>query len=125
MLYYALVVFFIISIIASAFGFGGIAAGATGIAKILFVIFLAVFLVTLDIGLIRRLGILKNTHRDNDRFKGQTLPRLPASHGCCRRCLKINAQHPPRSIHLCATSSPCQQTTSSAHFWLCRHSCFL
>jgi uncharacterized membrane protein YtjA (UPF0391 family) len=39
MLHYA-VVFLIIALIAAVFGFGGIAAGATGIAKILFVIFL-------------------------------------------------------------------------------------
>ena len=53
MLYYALV-FFIVAIIAAAFGFGGIAAGAASIAKILFFIFLIVFLVTLVMGLIRR-----------------------------------------------------------------------
>jgi uncharacterized membrane protein YtjA (UPF0391 family) len=53
MLYYALV-FFIIAIIAAAFGFGGIAAGAASIAKILFFIFIVVFLVTLVMGLIRR-----------------------------------------------------------------------
>jgi uncharacterized membrane protein YtjA (UPF0391 family) len=53
MLYYALV-FFIIAIVAAAFGFGGIAAGAASIAKILFFIFLVVFLVTLVMGLMRR-----------------------------------------------------------------------
>jgi uncharacterized membrane protein YtjA (UPF0391 family) len=36
------------------FGCGGIAAGAAGIAKILFFIFIAVFLVTLLLGAIRR-----------------------------------------------------------------------
>ena len=39
MLYYA-VVFFIIAIIAGLFGFGGIAGAATGIAQILFFVFL-------------------------------------------------------------------------------------
>jgi uncharacterized membrane protein YtjA (UPF0391 family) len=39
MLHYA-VVFFVIALIAALFGFGGIAASAVGIAKILFVIFL-------------------------------------------------------------------------------------
>jgi uncharacterized membrane protein YtjA (UPF0391 family) len=39
MLHYA-VVFFIIALIAAVFGFGGIAVGAAGIAKILFVVFL-------------------------------------------------------------------------------------
>jgi uncharacterized membrane protein YtjA (UPF0391 family) len=53
MLYYALV-FFVIAIIAAAFGFGGIAAGAASIAKILFIIFLIIFLVTLVMGLMRR-----------------------------------------------------------------------
>jgi uncharacterized membrane protein YtjA (UPF0391 family) len=53
MLYYALV-FFIIAIIAAALGFGGIAAGAASIAKVLFFIFLVIFLVTLVMGLMRR-----------------------------------------------------------------------
>ena len=39
MLHYA-VVFFVIALIAALFGFGGIAAGAVGIAKILFFIFI-------------------------------------------------------------------------------------
>ncbi len=53
MLYWALV-FFIVAIIAAVFGFGGIAAGAVSIAKILFFIFVVVFLVTLILGLISR-----------------------------------------------------------------------
>lgn len=52
MLRYA-VIFFIIAIIAAVFGFGGIAAGATEIAKILFFI-LVIFLVTLLMGVMRR-----------------------------------------------------------------------
>jgi len=51
MLYWALV-FFIITIIAVVFGFGGIAAGAASIAKILFFIFLVAFVVTLLLGLV-------------------------------------------------------------------------
>jgi uncharacterized membrane protein YtjA (UPF0391 family) len=39
MLHYA-VVFFVIALIAAFFGFGGIAVGAAGIAKVLFVVFL-------------------------------------------------------------------------------------
>jgi len=39
MLHYA-VVFFIIALVAAFFGFGGIAVGAAGIAKVLFVVFL-------------------------------------------------------------------------------------
>jgi uncharacterized membrane protein YtjA (UPF0391 family) len=50
----AAAVFFIIAIIAAIFGFGGIAAGATEIAKILFFIFLVVFVVSLIMGLMRR-----------------------------------------------------------------------
>ncbi|MCF2133513.1 DUF1328 domain-containing protein [Mycetohabitans sp. B5] len=53
MLRYA-VIFFIIAIIAAVFGFGGIATGAAEIAKILFFIFLVIFLATLLLGLIRR-----------------------------------------------------------------------
>jgi uncharacterized membrane protein YtjA (UPF0391 family) len=53
MLYWA-AVFFIIALVAALFGFGGIAAGAAEIAKVLFFIFLIVFAVTLVFGLISR-----------------------------------------------------------------------
>jgi uncharacterized membrane protein YtjA (UPF0391 family) len=53
MLQYALI-FFIVAIIAAALGFGGIAAGAAAIAKILFYIFVVIFLVTLVLGIARR-----------------------------------------------------------------------
>jgi uncharacterized membrane protein YtjA (UPF0391 family) len=53
MLHYALV-FFVVAIIAALFGFGGIAAGATEIAKILFFVFVVLFVVSLVAGLIRR-----------------------------------------------------------------------
>ncbi|MCC7326148.1 MAG: DUF1328 domain-containing protein [Burkholderiales bacterium] len=53
MLGYSLV-FFIIALVAALFGFGGIAAGATEIAKILFFIFLVLFIVSLIAGAIRR-----------------------------------------------------------------------
>jgi uncharacterized membrane protein YtjA (UPF0391 family) len=53
MLYWA-VVFFIVAIAAAVFGFGGIASTAAGIAKILFFIFLVLFLVSLVTGLMRR-----------------------------------------------------------------------
>ncbi|HZS12822.1 MAG TPA: DUF1328 domain-containing protein [Nitrospirales bacterium] len=45
------VIFFVISIIAALFGFTDIAAGAAGIAKALFFIFLAIFVVFLVLGL--------------------------------------------------------------------------
>lgn len=53
MLQYA-VVFFVIALIAALLGFGGIAAGAAEIAKILFFIFLLLFVVSLVMGLVRR-----------------------------------------------------------------------
>jgi len=46
MLYYS-AVFFIIAILAAIFGFTGIAVGAASIAKILFFIFLILFVVSL------------------------------------------------------------------------------
>jgi uncharacterized membrane protein YtjA (UPF0391 family) len=49
MLHYALL-FLIVAIIAALFGFGGIAAGATGIAKALFIIFLLCAAVALVAG---------------------------------------------------------------------------
>ena len=51
MLRYA-VIFFVIALIAAAFGFSGIAAGAAGIAKILFYLFLGIFFVLLIAGII-------------------------------------------------------------------------
>ena len=44
------VTFLIIAIIAAIFGFGGIAAGAASIGKILFFIFIALFVVSLIFG---------------------------------------------------------------------------
>jgi len=53
MLRYA-VIFFVIALIAALFGFGGIAAGATEIAKILFFVFVVLFIVSLVAGLIKK-----------------------------------------------------------------------
>lgn len=53
MLRYA-IIFFVIALVAALFGFGGIAAGATEIAKILFFIFIVLFVVSLVAGLIKR-----------------------------------------------------------------------
>ncbi|GAA0494674.1 DUF1328 domain-containing protein [Pigmentiphaga sp. GD03639] len=47
-------IFFVIALIAALFGFGGIASGAAEIAKILFYIFVIVFVVTLLLGAFRR-----------------------------------------------------------------------
>lgn len=46
MLYYA-VVFFVIALAAGILGFGGIAGASAGIAQVLFVVFLAMFVVSL------------------------------------------------------------------------------
>lgn len=43
----AAIAFFVIALIAALFGFGGIAAGATGIAKILFFGFLVIAAISL------------------------------------------------------------------------------
>lgn len=53
MLHYA-VVFFVIALIAALFGFGGIAAGAVEIGKILFVVFVILAVASFLFGLIRK-----------------------------------------------------------------------
>ena len=45
-------IFLIVSLIAAAMGYGGIASDAAEIAKILFFVFLAIFGVTLILGLV-------------------------------------------------------------------------
>jgi len=54
-------IFLIISLIAAAFGFGRIATDAAEIAKILFFIFLVIFLVTLVLGLMAARKITGNS----------------------------------------------------------------
>jgi uncharacterized membrane protein YtjA (UPF0391 family) len=53
MLHYA-VVFFVIALVAALLGFTGIAAGAVEIARILFFVFVVLFLASLIAGLVRR-----------------------------------------------------------------------
>ncbi len=53
MLHYA-VVFFVIALVAALFGFGGIAAGAIGIGKILFVVFLVLAVASFLFGTLRK-----------------------------------------------------------------------
>ena len=48
--------FFIIAIIAALFGFGGIASGSAEIARVLFFLFLVVFVISLVLGLITGRG---------------------------------------------------------------------
>jgi uncharacterized membrane protein YtjA (UPF0391 family) len=52
-LYYALV-FLLIAIVAAVFGFGGVAVVSAGIAKILFFVFIVLFLVSLITHMSRR-----------------------------------------------------------------------
>jgi uncharacterized membrane protein YtjA (UPF0391 family) len=47
-------IFLVVSILAAVFGFGGIAAASAGIARILFFLFLILFVASLLAGLIRR-----------------------------------------------------------------------
>jgi uncharacterized membrane protein YtjA (UPF0391 family) len=50
------IIFFVISLIAGFFGFTNVAAGARGVAKVLFFIAVAIFLVVLIFGVF--LGVL-------------------------------------------------------------------
>jgi uncharacterized membrane protein YtjA (UPF0391 family) len=47
------VFFLVIALVAALFGFGGIAGTAVGIAKLLFFVFLAIFVISLIMGLAR------------------------------------------------------------------------
>ena len=53
MLSWALI-FLIVALAAAVLGFGGVAVAAAGMAKILFVLFLVLFLVSLVVGIARR-----------------------------------------------------------------------
>ena len=53
MLHYA-VVFMVIALVAALFGFGGIAAGAVEIAKILVFVFVVMAVVAFAIGLVKK-----------------------------------------------------------------------
>lgn len=53
MLRYA-VIFLVIALIAAVLGFGGIAAGAVDIAKILFFVFIAIAVITFIVSLINK-----------------------------------------------------------------------
>ena len=53
MVYYA-IVFLVIALVAALLGFTGIAAGAVEIARVLFFIFILLFVVSLVMGLMRR-----------------------------------------------------------------------
>ena len=53
MLHYA-VVFLVIALIAAMFGFGGVAAGAVGVAKILFFVFVILSLASFLYGVLAR-----------------------------------------------------------------------
>ncbi len=53
MLYWALV-FLLVSLVAALFGFGAISAAAADIARILFFVFIVLFVISLIFGLARR-----------------------------------------------------------------------
>ena len=53
MLHYA-IVFLVIALIAAVFGFGGIAASAVGIAKILFYVFVIMAVITFVLSLLKK-----------------------------------------------------------------------
>lgn len=53
MLYWA-ASFFLIALLAAVFGFGGIASGAVDIAKVLFFIFIVLFIISFVVGLFSR-----------------------------------------------------------------------
>jgi uncharacterized membrane protein YtjA (UPF0391 family) len=53
MLYWS-AMFFLIAILAAIFGFGNIASGATAVAKVLFFVFLVLFILSTLFGLNRR-----------------------------------------------------------------------
>jgi uncharacterized membrane protein YtjA (UPF0391 family) len=55
MLYWASV-FLVIAIVAAVFGFVGVATAAAGVAKLLFYIFLVMFVLTLIMGLMKKGG---------------------------------------------------------------------
>ncbi len=48
------VIFLVVALVAAVFGFGGIAAAATDFARILFIIFLVLFVISLVMGMMRR-----------------------------------------------------------------------
>jgi uncharacterized membrane protein YtjA (UPF0391 family) len=55
MLYWALV-FLVIALVAGLLGFGGVATAASGIAQVLFFVFVVVFVIALIMGLLSRRG---------------------------------------------------------------------
>ena len=48
--------FFLLAIVAAVLGFGGVAAMSAGIAKLLFIVFIALFILSLIVHLIRGRG---------------------------------------------------------------------
>ena len=48
------IAFFLIALVAAVFGFGGIAAGAAAIGRVLFFVFIALFLISLIVRLVSR-----------------------------------------------------------------------
>ena len=55
MLYWS-AIFFVIALLAAAFGFGGLADGAADIGKVLFFLFIVLFVISIIVGLFSRGG---------------------------------------------------------------------
>ena len=53
MLYWS-AIFFVIALLAAAFGFGGLADGAADIGKVLFFLFIVLFVVSILVGMFSR-----------------------------------------------------------------------
>ena len=53
MLYWS-AIFFVIALVAAALGFGGVASGAADIGKVLFFLFIVLFIVSVFVGLFSR-----------------------------------------------------------------------
>jgi uncharacterized membrane protein YtjA (UPF0391 family) len=77
-------IFLVIAIVAAVFGFGGIAVAAAGIARILFFVFLVLFLVSLIGGFSSRHRIIKRMDTTLDLFAGANYTKESYSTGIRR-----------------------------------------
>lgn len=69
--------FFVAAVVAAVFGFGGIASAFTGIAILLFWVFIALFVVSLLFGMVRGGGhVAGDGHAHGSRFGGAALVAL-------------------------------------------------
>ncbi|NJL56580.1 DUF1328 domain-containing protein [bacterium] len=78
MLYYA-AIFFVVALVAAVLGFGGIAAGAAEIAKILFYVFLALTAISLVASLFRNFLLAERIMRSYN-CTPMASPKLPPTY---------------------------------------------